>query len=477
MTAKALSVSLPRAAPRLGIGLAVLGLLALAGTAVVVKPAALVLVPLVVLWAVILANWRVGLVALFVFLPFAGLPIFMSGSRYAPIAKDLALVLPLYASFALDARRNGRRILPDRDALLPLLGVFAGLAVAYVAYSSSLLVAAIGLKVWVFYLPLYLVGFHYVRGLEDFARLLRLTALLALIPAGIAFAELLSFNGHDYGPLMRLYGPFQHKIVQEAGFTGFNTVIVRIPSTFSSAAGYYNFSIFAFAAALGYWRYRRSSLAGLLALVLALGCIASGIRRSYFMVPLLALAAVLVMRGGHSTKLRVIFGGIAVVVILSLFDVHLVQLLRPLRAGANQAVTGTSHQFLPALGHSVLGHGTGSDTNAALRYGGGAPLEGVWREAWYTKSLVEFGLPGLGLALVLIGTAVLQGYRRLTALTGVARQVAAPLWGVLLVTAITLAKAAELDWDPMDAYFWLAAGLLGGLAYVVRGERARPEAA
>jgi hypothetical protein len=437
---------------------------------VVVKPALLVLLPLALLWLVIFASWRAGLVALLVFLPFSGLPLFLSGSRFGPIAKDLAIVLPLYASFALAARREGRRLIPQRDALVPLLAILTSLAVGYVAFSPSLFVGAIGLKVWVFYFPLYIVGFHYVQSLEDVVRLLRLTALLALIPAAIGFAELLSWNGHDYGALMPLYGPFRQKILQDnlAGFNGFHQAIVRIPSTFSSAAGYYNFSLFAFAAALGYWRYRRGVFAGSLAVVLALACVSSGIRRSYFMVPLLAIAAVLVMRGGSSTKLRLGFGMIAVFVILTVFNVHVLQLVAPLQVGTSFAVSGASHQFLPALGQSVLGHGTGSDTNAALRYGGVQGLSDLWKEAWYTKALIEFGLVGLAVALLTIGAVVLQGYRRVASLTGPAREVTAPLWGVLLVTAVTLAKASELDWDPMDANFWLIAGLIAGLVYSVR---------
>jgi hypothetical protein len=37
-----------------------------------------------------------------------------------------------------------------------------------------------------------------------------------------------------------------------------------------------------------------------------------------------------------------------------------------------------------------------------------------------------------------------------------------------------MVKASELDWDPMDAYFWLFAGLLVGLPRI--RARSRPVA-
>jgi hypothetical protein len=261
---------------------------------------------------------------------------------------------------------------------------------------------------------------------------------------------------------MKLYGPATSKIVQEVGYAGFGGPFPRIPATFTSAASYYNFGIVAFASAIGYWRYRRSSFTGLVAIVLGLATVASGIRRSYLMVPLLTFVAAFLMRGGHSAKNRTAFAVVAAVGALLFFNVNVGGLLPHLAEGTHGAVSSTAQQLTPALAHGAIGHGTGSDTNAANRYGGGTVA--AWREAWYTKALVEFGILGLVAAVGLILTVLLQAGRNVRLLYGVGREVAAPLAAVLVVTAVTLAKAAELDWDPMNAYFWLFAGLLGGLA-------------
>ncbi|MHB8642687.1 MAG: hypothetical protein ACYDA3_07375 [Gaiellaceae bacterium] len=439
--------------------------LAISGVSVVSVPTFAALLVGLVVAGFVAADWRRGVGVLVAFLPFAGLPVFFLGSKYAPVAKDIFIVLPLYASFVAAMVYRREPIVPRRDPVVPLLGLFSALALVYSLLSPSARVAAIGLKVWLFYLPLYVVGYHYIRSLDDLVRLLRRIVWLALVPTAVAFAEFYYFvRTGGFGPLDRLYGRFSDQIVHQVGFVA---RIPRIPSTFTFAGSYYNFALVALAAALAVWRFRRDRLSGALVVVLALATMASGERRSYFTVPILVVVAVGLMRAGAQTKMRVLLAGLAALATLIALGVPILGVSGQLEAGALHNVSAASAQFTPAFHHGAIGHGTGSGTNAAFRYGGLAPV-GEWAEAWYTKALVEMGYLGLALAIALMVVLLWHGYRCLQELPQREREVAAPLWALLFVTALMLAKASELDWDPIDAYFWLVAGLLSGLAASTR---------
>src|SRR5829696_4573523 len=60
-------------------------------------------------WAAILRDWKLGLLLLVLFLPFAGAIILLTrGSIMAHLAKDLLFVVPIYLSFLIHGvtRRN-----------------------------------------------------------------------------------------------------------------------------------------------------------------------------------------------------------------------------------------------------------------------------------------------------------------------------------------------------------------------------------
>ena len=432
--------------------------LALCGIAIVARPV-LAVAPLVLGFFVAVAcDWRRAVRVLCFFLPFAGLPVFLLSQRYGPIFKDLLIVLPLYIAFVYEVTSkpaDTRRI--DPIALLMLL--FVGLALVYLLLTPSPAIGAIALKVWLWYFPLYFVGRRYVTSLEDIIRLLRPVALLALIPAAIAFAEVFYFvKTGGFGPLLRLYGPVAPNIVRQVGFY---VQVPRIESTFTSPESYYNFGLVATASALVLWRFKRSGWYGALAFILAGATIASGERRAYVTVPMLVVVGALIMRPNASLRIRLALAGALAVFVLGSLGVPLSGVSGQLAPGAAISATASRNEFTTALHHDLFGKGTGSGTNAAIEYGG-LPNKQI-AESWYTKAFSEFGLLGFFVAAALIATIVVQSFVGVRRLPSFEREVAAPLVALLFVTSFTLAKASELDWDPMDAYFWLLAGCLMGL--------------
>jgi hypothetical protein len=448
---------------RLDVGVAtLLGAAFLAvGAAVVYAPVLAAAVPILLLWTAILVDWRRGVWILAVFLPFAGLPAFILDTQYAPILKDIVLVLPLYASLCFWSVRTRTSLLPPRDRIVPWLIGLGSLAVAFMVFSPSLLTGAIGLKVWAAYLPMYLVGYHLAGRREHVVRLVQVTATLALVPAAIGIAEVLYFaRGGDFGPLMPFYGRFRDEIVAQVGF---HQVIPRIPSTFTFAGSYYNFMLVAFGCAVGLWWYRRGRGPAALVMVLGTAALLGGTRRAYVTVPLVLLLPTMVAQARKSTRIRVLLAGVVAVGGLILFGVRVGGIAGGLVSGTGQAAHALIHQeILPTVAQGFAGQGTGTDTNAAARYGD-LTLRDGWREGWYTKATVEFGILGAIVSLALILTVIRTTYRSLRRIDPDLRALCMPLFAVLVATGVTLVKASELDWDPMNVYFFLFAGVLAGL--------------
>lgn len=122
---------------------------------------------------------------------------------------------------------------------------------------------------------------------------------------------------------------------------------------------------------------------------------------------------------------------------------------------------------------TAFGHGTGWDTNAALRYGEGGQRRYI--ENWFAKSSLELGVLGLLSVTVALAALLAHLLRPLRSLDPGARQLAAPVFALLALTAVSLFKGPFIDFDPLNVYFWLFAGMLAGLYRTARGGEARKE--
>jgi hypothetical protein len=436
--------------------------------------------------AVGLRSWRLALVGLLVYIPVSGIAIDAAyGHRLergvALLAKDFLFVLPAYAGFLRWAWKRQERI-SFPAAPVTLLLALAAIVVAQ-SFNPNLpkpLIALIGIKVWLFYVPLLFLGYHLVRTRDELYRLFGLMALLALVPAVLGLVEAALIYGGHANDVYRAYGSAAGAVTQK--YVGFalpgGGQLRRIPSTFSSFYQYYLFLAVMLAVAYASWRGRRLALrqnvvAAAIWLVLLAASFLTGVRAAFIMTPFL-FAVVLALEGRRAMRFAVrwLVPGAAVVLAAVTFvpGSHLLAVWSDVGHVGRQefwdVIVASSRE---AVHLTTFGLGTGIDSIAA-RYAYSNddawqafifPLLGRWHESWYVKTWLELGVIGLAVVLALFATIVIRGVRaHLTLRDPGLRIASAALLSVVIWSMVYAAKSQYLDLDPLNVYFWLFAGML-----------------
>jgi hypothetical protein len=422
--------------------------------------------------ALVSTRWRDGVVVLLCALPFAGAPAFVAGEPGLAV-RDLCVVAPVYAGFAIEMTRSGDRALPAATVAMVALGLFAALVVVQVLRAPNALSGAIGARVWLAYLPMLAIGYRFARWADGFEAILRITALLGLVPASIALAECAYAVGRgDFGPLENLYGAWQ--LTETQRFVVFTTGdahlrVPRVPATFTGVTQYFGFSLVAFAAALG-MAYRRGGAWALCALVLAAGALASGARAGYVAVPAIAVLSFVLSGPLRSRPHAFVVAGACYVLFALIIGSAIAGIAQAVPSHVVVSLRAAADELTSSF--SLFGHGTGWDTNAALRYGG--VDERRYIENWYAKAMLELGVAGLACIVIAFAAFAAAAWRALRSLDPETKRLAAPTVALLAVAAVLLLKGPYIDLDPLNVYFWLLLGAVFGLADGAR-ETARDE--
>ena len=192
---------------------------------------------------------------------------------------------------------------------------------------------------------------------------------------------------------------------------------------------------------------------------MAAGAVASGARAAYVAVP--AITVLSVALSGIGTRGAITFTALAAVAfsIVAAAQTDVVSIALGLPSHVELTMRTAAHEMRSSF--TPAGHGTGWDTNAALRYGG--VTERRYIENWYAKAMLELGIGGLiaiVAAFVSIAWALLRG---LPALDVASRRIAAPVVALLLMTMALLFKGPYIDLDPLNVYAWLLLGAVFGL--------------
>jgi hypothetical protein len=422
------------------------------------------------LYGFIFIRWQRGFYGLLAYLPFAGAVTLALYPWKAPLLfKDLLFVLPLYIGF-FARLSSGRESLHGLPRLPTILMIILGIiVVAQMANPGveNYLMGLIGLKVWLFYLPLFFLSFAFVASERDLFLLLRLLVVLSLIPSIIGIAEALLVQVSGYHATMNaIYGGAASIATQR--FTAFQIgagILPRIPSTFTFVAQYMGYTLAMLGPCYALWRAdpspRWRQLGGWVFLIVTLASFLSGARAAFVFVPLL-IALIFGVERGFSGMAR---GGIYVVgiflgalAILRVGSYALYEQLSRLFVAYTEDIVYSG--LVQAIAAAPLGAGTGTNTGPA-RYAFVEPVSFVAIENYYAKAAYELGILGLLVVMGLFLSLAFLGYHSHQRLQSpLLRVCSAGLLAFLVVMILNSFKGWQIDLDPINVYFWVFAGVL-----------------
>lgn len=426
-----------------------------------------------------LINWRWSILALLCYIPVSGIPnvVLYPNTGPAVLAKDVLFVLPAYAGFvAYAARRRWAIGFAGAPTIAIALLVPLVLVQAVNSHLDKPLVGLIGMKVWLFYLPLIYVGYHYVRSRRDLQVLLGVVSITALIPVLVGLVEaVLSYSGHSH-TVYALYGSAAQAATQE--FVKFDlggASLQRLPSTFPYFVQYWQFTAAALAATYGWWRLvlagtDRSWIGPVLMALVAVAGMTSGSRAAFIFLPLLLVIIVALDRVGPLHLLRLVVGALGCLLPALLILGIPFQPLADAILAQSRNIADIFTSGLHDIGRfGLAGLGAGIDSvGAKYAYANSMeagvvfrPLGGVWYESWWLKTIIELGIVGLLVVLGLLATilrAASQAHVRLR--DPRLRSVSSAFLGLLIWNLIYSFKSQYVDVDPMSIFFWLFAGIL-----------------
>jgi len=413
-------------------------------------------------------NWRRVVPILFAYVCIEG---FISNLLYPKMLpllfKDFVVIL-IYLGFAGEVVLKKRTLL-TRPIFIPL-ALFTALATVQVFNPGlrNVLVGLVGLKMYVFYLPLILVGYYYFHTLEDLRHFLGYLILLSLPVSLMAY--------YQYGG-----GWETIKGLNERGFwraeiytAAAEGRMLRVPATFAVSGIFGAYAMVTLLIGAIYWAATPSSRARwirlVMLLILATSLLLSGSRGALVIagLALVALSFVRVQqRGAHGFALMIaacVFFSVAM--LGSAVQGRLASLKRPevYISRLEPAYLGTAK----ALSKNPWGNGTGSATPQArhVRGAGGEPELGEeeeWRlvEKYVLKLAHELGALGLVLFTLVVFAFIWEAKRAF-------RQLRTPegKWlGVGVAFFVTLQLLAcyvalSLDTPPVNVYAWFFCGVM-----------------
>jgi hypothetical protein len=421
-------------------------------------------------WLLILQRWRYGLFLLIGYLPFGGVIVLLSNDNpVMTLAKDLLFVLPLYLSFFLRGISLQKARLPASITIALAALVLIVLIQMANPGLSSLLVALVGAKVWLFYIPLLPITVTAIQSEDELRALLRAMILFAPVPCLVGLAQFIGSSTVGHVETIRaFYGDAAAAATQNFSSFDYGARLYRLPSTFTSVAqysGYLQATIipaYCVARSDSSARWRRYAIC-LLPLLIVAGLL-SGARSAFIFIPAI-LVMVLVAD-------RVVVGAVTwilsipLIVLLTLtvagFDLDL------LFGGISELAVKNATEFstgtiVDALERFPLGTGTGMNTNGARHVlADSSALFGF--ESHYAKTIVELGIPGLLVMTSIYAIVIWRAWRvRQVAKHTRWGSVAAAILSFLALFPVHSLKGWPLDWEPGSVYFWILGGVLYGL--------------
>lgn len=423
-------------------------------------------------WVAILRRWRLGLELYILFIPFAGaVELWLYPASWAVLIKDILFATPAYIGFAMSGELGPALAgLPRSLGTIVLLFVGLVLVQALNPDGPRLLATLVGLKVWLFYLPMILLGRAYVRDRESLLRLSRLMICLIWVPCTIGIIQWLLSLALGYQNAIRLfYGDAASAATQ--GFAHWDSAgLMRIPATFAFPTQYLNYILCMFVPVLGcsvieddrWWQRLRAVSLGLL-------CVAgfmTGTRGAFVMIPLMLSAFYLLRRGALGVLwVGVLMAGM-IMVVLSISRIDSTGLL-DMETGLTERYVGVqASEIGDALQQTWIGRGVGINTGAA-RFVADANAELSLLEGYYAKAVVELGIAGGVVVIAVQLTLLLLALKTRAWCSGTGLMAYSDsILALVVVILVYNYKGPYLSLDPANMLYWLFAGALFSLPKV-----------
>ncbi len=420
-----------------------------------------------VFWGLIILRWQRGLWWLLVYIPYGGvISLYMYTSKLPLLFKDFLFVVPLYFAFFLFNTGELRNARVPQTVLLSM--GFLGVLVLLQTMNPGILhwmVAAIGAKVWLFYMPLIFVSGAFIAKREDLIKLLRVMVGIGIVPCLVGLLQWFGSATIGYeATISAFYGQAAANATQGFASFDYGGTYYRIPSTFTFTSQYFGYTMGMVVMAYALLRidpspkWQRFALVMICVFVVA--SILSGARGALVFIPMLLVFTVFLDR-----RLKGIFAGVVIMPIVVVGALYLGG-INPLEMfTATQRLVGLYSESMlyqnvvDAIWKHPLGVGTGMNTGPA-RYAFDERVL-VYLETYYAKAIVELGFLGGVAVLGIFLSIVVTGYRQLQTLRDPAlKGVAAALVAFFATITIHSGKGWQIDYDPINIYFWLFAGIL-----------------
>jgi O-antigen ligase len=406
-------------------------------------------------------------------------------------AKDV-LVLLLYFAFFRAHKANLSKIYTPPFRIVLLVFFWYGLLQVFNPASTSIFFGLMGLKLYFFYVPLLFIGYALVDSEKQLRRFFLFNSVLIFVVAGLGLAQ--SILGHTFlNPEVMQEDIREMSTLYRPTLTGL--VAYRPTSVFVSAGRFQNFLIVSWILALGFAGFlmKRKQTARLLSL-LTVGVVAAAAlmaaSRGVFLWTLLSALVIAVafvwgaswdkeqqLRAMRAIRRSAIFSIMALVILVSIFPEEFAsrvaiysETLLPSSPTSELGYRSSEYpfqNFVAAFDYPrwPYGYGIGTASLGAqyvYRIFHAQPMR-VGVENGYGQLIVEFGLPGLLLWILLASAITLSAWRVVKKLRGTdSFPIAfAIFWYVfLIVFPLSFYGITAYQDFIMNAYFWLMLGIL-----------------
>jgi hypothetical protein len=431
-------------------------------------------------WVAIIVNWRWGVLGLAWYTPFTG-PIIVAlyPSPLGTLMRDIIVVIPLYISyFLLAGSPQGKRV------PVQVLAMYGGLLLLVLLSLTkptvpNAMVAGIGTKVWLFYIPLLFIGSAYARNEFELRGILRTILVTGWGVWLVGLAMIIGAITYDYKETMTFfYGEYAQNVMGEFNYMG--AWLYRITGSFQYNSQYGVFCwymLFPLMMLMELETSRGWRLFLWASLGIAMICgFSSGARGNFLFMPMVMFMIQMfrMKSKGMITNVVMVGGGLGLFLAVSGLDgANMFGEVATLTTVYGKEFAAQGLMDAVAKG-GLFGLGAGTNTGAARHGWDRSELAfmvdgGAFIENFYGKAVVELGVLGFFVMLGCYGMLFLyclqiRGQMKLERFKNIASVACA----MIAFCAIVSFKGWTLDVEPMNYYFYLTIGLVLGLPYVER---------